>query len=774
MQAKAISNCHSTKRIHKIVIILAVLLYPTFVFSTETRSASEIAAEAAANACNSKVDRVKDLQKRQFNLAPAGVSTNLFNLQREADKFAAEISILEGLKRINNDYKYFLQSALRIGDENINVARTLTNYDEILSQLTNDVNYRKFSNMHVMNNFLNLLDEIPEGNITSLSAPEVQQEQDPNELKAAILTQLNTVCDNKEEGALGYAECEVIRLSQQDTPGPTSTTKNLLDGFLNAYARDYSRDQGSWFRQQASGVSNPNRIAELRKVLTQGLDTSVLNPQFKETMDNARADATATIQQIRECKTSVVINSEQLNTTCRELLTPNEQGVTPVMAKINALTNPVSDLTRKNIPDELFNQIRDLKKDIADINDQGKQNQLNSVTELLQTKQKELVGQLDAHVQTYGKYSQLASILGDDAPESTLPDTLSKTQLLNGTFKDIMGDEFCATAGNNDCVLEKADGSLNTNLLLSFLQEMQNEESAVAAKFRELESKKNRLGELNRQIASITGSQDYQDLEAMKSAMLLDAKTSCPEKEGETEFFSPSALAACVDHLNPGHRNQNLVQLTDELSVISSTALADSNYSAANNACQSMANSMQARRASMTEEQRRDPANSFQGQFGSICNKIGELHRGHVSTVQQRAIASSYEPQTERTSSGRVVHRFYDDEGEEIDQYVEPNNLAIFGVAAANTFKEQGADLILSGMYNKYTLPNTLSYQVDMGKREADQFAWNQAFYGSPYYIDYMMNPGDFAMFGHGLFYDPVSPGVSKQYGNVGFDFGAQ
>ncbi|MCP4912084.1 MAG: hypothetical protein GY909_03105 [Oligoflexia bacterium] len=773
MQANAISNCHSNKRIHKIVIILAILLYPTFVFSTDSRTASEIAAEAAANTCNAKVNLVKDLQVRQFNLTPAGVSTNLYNLQREADKFAAEISILEGLKRINNDYKHFLQSALRVGNENINVARTLANYDSVLSELTSDVNYQKFTNMHVMNNFLNLLDEIPEGQITSLSSPEAQ---DPEELKSAIVTHLLTVCDNKEEGALGYNECQVISsnrgfdLEQNQTPLTNDPTYTLLDGFLNAYARDYNRDQGNWFRQQADGVSNPNRVEELRRVLTDGVDTTTLNPSFKQRMDTARSEATATIEQIRRCNTSVVINSEQTNTECRLLLTPNEQGITPAMAKIQAMIGPVSDLTRKNIPDELFNQIRGLQRKVQDIDDQGKENQLNAVAEHLQSKQTELLAQLNAHSQTYGKFNQLASILGDDPAEIQ-----SKTQMLNGTFREIMGDEFCSAAGNNDCILEKADGTLNTNLLLSFLQQMDNEESAVAQKFRELESKKNRLGELNRQIASITGSQDYQDLEAMKSAMLLDAKTSCPQQEGDTQFFNPTALASCVDHLNPGHRNQNLVQLTNNLSVISSTALADSNYSAANQACQSMANSMHTRRASLTEEQRRDPANSFQGQFGNICNKIAELNRNHVSAVQQRAIASStVDTHSERTSSGRVIHRFYDDEGEEIDQYVEPNNLAIFGVAAANTFKEQGASLILGGMYNKYTLPNTLNYQIDMGKREADQLAWNQAFYGSPYYIDYMMNPGDFAMFGPGLFYDPVTPGVSKQYGNAGFNFGAQ
>tara|TARA_R110002072_G_scaffold64203_4_gene159592 strand:- start:34889 stop:37033 length:2145 start_codon:yes stop_codon:yes gene_type:complete len=712
---------------------------------------------------------IQELQKRQFNIKPSAQGSNaadagksLFELQKEADKYTADITIYEGLQKINKDYKDFIQANLKIGDEEVDVARTLADYDSLISNLVDENQFQKFNNLHTMNNLFNLIENIDSQNYQSLNMDDAAA---ASELKAFFKNELIAKCELVPEGASGYEECQFISKPATDLVTGFPAEYHLVENFLDAYVRDYRTHSGRFIR--FSTMSNKERVDELRKKLNEGITTEALAPEFHARVNTQREALSARLQDVRQCHSSVVKTSADLDTKCREMLTPNESGVTPILADVNSYMSNIENLTENNIPDEAFDEVQDLLKKRENIvereSEKRRENQLLAVNRLIKNKQKDMLSLLDAHLETLGKYGSFSTLLGEEPEE-----VAKKGDLLTNVFKNILGEEYCSE--NSGCSALKADGEINENLLLKFLQKIQEEDGAKA--FAEMESQKDRLGELLATVSSIQNSQEYKDLEAMKSAMLVDAKASCPNKEGDTEFFAPTNLASCINHLNPGHTNDKILLLNENISVITNTAITEQNYSAAYDACQSMANRIQEQRSSMTEEQRRNSSLSYQGQYGEVCNRIGELHRGHVQTVRQRAIASVAKPPIETNRRGRQVHRFYDDKGEEIGQYVEPNNLAILGVASAKTFQKEGPSMILGLMHNKYALPNYLDNQVQLGIMQKNQFAWNDSFYNSPYYMDYMMNPASFNAFGPGLFYDPVTAGVSKSYGNVGYDFG--
>lgn len=676
------------------------------------------------------------------SLVPEGINNgelDLFKLESLSDAINARKAVLEGIGKINDDYKKYLNNGRLFKN---NLEKNLNSIDNAMKLISQNSLAIKRADM--MKGINTIISPKEWEELRLLDGKKLS----PQDHAARVKTLFDSKCENKEINGI----CQRIRSLKEDESRKDveQRVNNLINGYILATATSITST-----RNAAKQVKQFQKEEE--KILTEDIGQVFFSDDyFKRTNDIEKLNSKYK-SWVEACRTKA-IQSEELYKTC---MNENFSENNSLITQITEVSSIKDTLDKRLFKDEIndlqdaYDYMKDLKIEKFDDADKAVASQYDVARTKLAISKQKLIDSVKIINQHPQKKSELREKYNKSI-KSTFINGKEDQSLIIDAFKDIFNDTD-GTLGSQKLISkdEKNELSFDQDILDQFLGKLNSSDEAID----KIDKQKKDLSILSSQVAKkiseLRGSSPMKELYTIKSFYIQETINACKEVEGQSvERIHASCIA------NKEIVDQDIVKFSEDIIVQIQNNEAYAQRGNANAACNEIYKYYDSKKK--LEEYYKnvsDICTDAHIDFHQIrnANKFNESEvKAAINETKNAQTNNSYKS---KMFGEKTTVKYFDSKGKVKGKY--SRNPGYHKWISASVKSGMG---LVPDYLNYRFMDYGLEQKVAYGMYEKDVQAYNDAVYNSPQYMDYI--------FGNPATYTPMPMyGTSNYTGQAGFGF---
>ncbi len=720
-------------KINLLSIILFLILWPKQGHPQTSNSAILFAnSDQIPKTCQDYQKHFKTQQLKIFNLPSElqkeGQSVSLLSLQREFDQLSAELSLYQGLNRLNKEMKNFLQGKEAYQKADQSTGASIQEINQLVQKAEKD--FSIVENYMAMDSMLSVIGD----NFTP------QTKQGSPSAEEQVHQHLKSQCQQNQEMLF----CQHV-INQNENSASLAT----VNRFISAYTQAHSTFLGGW---STDGLNKE----KLKKILNKGID-----PRIKEHIGSAffQGKAPEQTQQMealsaeweqhkRNCLGTAFISGQVPQKNQQECLAQFTQG--PSFQNIEKLAQTTFEYEKLSLnPLESFQALHQRLVQHSENIDDFKSKLTEQDHQKFSSLREQTIHNILDKFEHFKNIETMAKNL--DPSTDTLPG-LDKNRAFTKVETFLLG-----APSSNSSPWFDSDNKINLEKLNGFIQALQNQSGGAQKLQEKISQLTERLKQLHEAIEQVKNSEQYRETSSLKDYIVYKMRQFCLK---DNKPLGTLGLSSCLQNNNPLGA-KDFISFGDELVGLTSQPDNHQLLKDLSQSCEKQYNQLE--------------KVEYMKNYSGLCSRVqADLNRTIQKSVDAKRKRSSNKNDLQ---SRTVIYR--DGQGKITEKYVRAKSYTPWLLAGSEAAVRLGQWYAGSYKPNEYSIKLQQAYtdgdlrwivppNSNPWANHASQETWDA-------YVDYMNTRSEY--FANPDFYRRVvleNAAPLNSTGNAGFNFGLQ